>query len=91
MMKFIKNIRWPSFENFVIGSLLTLVIASVSMLFVVLFMEATGNFCDEKGELYNVETYHSIKSGCYVKTEDSVIPMDKYESINAVYTIKIAE
>lgn len=54
-----------------------LAVALIIMGITVIYPMSSYN-CHTKGDLYGIEVNHNF-SGCYVKTEHSVVPMRLYE------------
>lgn len=54
-----------------------LAVALIIMGITVIYPMSAYN-CSIKGDLYGIETKHNF-SGCYAKTEHSVVPMKLYE------------
>jgi len=55
----------------------TIVVSLIIMGIAVIYPMSSYN-CHTKGDLYGIEINHNF-SGCYVKTEYSVVPMKLYE------------
>lgn len=59
--------------KFIAGTIVTLFIIGTAVIY-----PLSAYNCHTKGDLYGIEVNHNF-SGCFVKTEYSVVPMKLYE------------
>lgn len=59
--------------KFIAGTIVTLFIIGTAVIY-----PMSSYNCHTKGDLYGIEVNHNF-SGCYAKTEHSVVPMKFYE------------